>query len=347
MDFSFEKIIQETIDEYADVEFNDKGELQTDLPLVYQLAFEDRLPSIFKNGYSREWFGTAGGNFYCRGVYTTFNLKSTIRNSFTKAHLYGGAIVKLGLSSYDRYFICNKKIAQQVYGSKYTMEDQLKMLFEKFPEVYKKITRHYLYPTIINTNEHYTSNNVQALLDVLGGMRCGCEKELHRYDIRGFVFHGANDGDVTIIRDPKSIIPLAFSLDGAKTWDKKYFSEKTIQNSAKDYDPLIFLGADAENYVNPQNYRFINGFWVVQRKQDNKFNFMDDKKNILFNEIWFDALSKFDDKGRAMAKIGDLVFYVDKHKYVYEKQNDKYPLVNDDNTPMSINDVLTAIENMG
>lgn len=339
MDFNFEKIIQETIGEYVDVEFNEKGELQNDLPILYQCAFEDRLPSIFKNGFSREYAASAGGNYYCTALYTTFNLRSTIENSLTKSDLYGGAILKIGLKSYDRFLIFNKQIAKNVYGDKYMPEDQLKILFVNHPKELERIQKSRYYYDIITLRRERTGPNVAAFCEVMGGMRCGCDDKLNKYDIRGFVFNGANDGDVAIVRDFKAMIPLAFSLDGAKTWNKKYFSQKTIQNTAKDYDPLIFLGGDTNLYVNPQNYRFINGFWVVQRKVDGKYNFMDNKKNILFPEYWFDNASKFDRQGKAMVKIDDIVFYVDKFKHVYEKQNDKYPV-------MTFEEFLEELKNM-
>ena len=40
-----------------------------------------------------------------------------------------------------------------------------------------------------------------------------------------------------------------------------------------------------------------------------------------------------------MAKLGDLVFYVDKHKNIYEKQNDKYPA-------MELNEFLEELKNL-
>lgn len=337
----FKNIIKETIEEYIDnIQIDKYNNVTNDLPIVYQLAFEDRLPSIFKNGYSREFAATAGGNFYCTGVYTTFNLRSTIQNSLNKANLYGGAIVKLGIKSYERFFICNKKIAQQVYGKNFLPEKQLEMLFQNYPTVLEKIKQSPFYKDIIQIENPRTALNVQAFLRALGGMHCQADDNLNKYDIRGFVFHGSNDGDVAIIRDFKAIIPMAYSTDGAKTWNKKYFTDSTLRNSVHDHDPIIFLGADAAKYHNPKNYRFINGFMVVQRKEDMKYNFLNDKKQILFDEVWFDNASKFDEKGKAMVKIGDIIFYVDKHKYVYEKQNDKYPA-------MTIDELLMEIQNMG
>ena len=333
MGVNIKKIIQETIEEYIDnIVLGKDNKINRSLPTVYQLAFEDRLPSIFRNGYSREYFASAGGNFYCSGVYTTFNLESTIKNSRDKAHLYGGAIVKLGIKSYDRFFICNKRIAKEVYGVNYEPANQLKVLFKDLPNVYESIVNSPYYPRIISTTEHYTSNNVQALLSALGGMQCRADGNLEKYDIRGFVFHGANDGDVAIIRDPKSIIPLAFSTDGAKTWNTKYFSQRTIDNSANDHDPITFLGKDFDKYVNLKTFRFLNGFMRVQRKKDNKFNFFNNNKELLFPNVWFDDASSFDSKGKAMVRwdaTNDIfdngIFWIDKRRNVYSDSKDRYP----------------------
>ena len=340
MQYNVKKIIKETIEEYIDnIQLDKNNNVTNNLPIVYQLAFEDRLPSIFKNGYSREFFATAGGNYYCSGVYTTFNLKSTIQNSQDKASLYGGAIVKLGIKSYERFFICNKKIAQEVYGVNFHPAKQLEILFAEQPSLLNMIKHSPYYSTIIQTESHRTAMNVAALLETLGGMQCRADNNLNKFDIRGFVFHGSNDGDVAIIRDPKAIIPLAYSLDGAKTWNKKLFTKKTIENSANDYDPIIFLGGDVSYYKNPKTYRFINGFMRVQRNIDNKFNFLNKNKELLSESIWFDEASPFDSKGKAKVRIGDITFYVDKHLWVYEKQNDKYPA-------MSFEELLDEIKNM-
>lgn len=340
MNFSFENIINETIEEYVDnISLQSDGNLNRSLPTVYQCAKRDRIKSIFKNGYSREYFASAGGNFYTSAVYTTFNLQSSIRNSYVHADDYGDVIIKIGLKSFDRFLILNKKIAQQVYGKNYLPQDQLEILFSHNPKLLQRIKNSSFYQQIIQTYDKFTSNNVQALLYSLNGMRTQSDGDMIDNNIAGFVFHGGNDGDVAIIHDPKSIIPLAYSLDHGQTWQTDLLTQQTLDNSSNDYDPLIFLGSDAKKYVNPQNYRFLNDFWVVQRKQDNKYNFMDNKKNILFNEVWFDNASKFDTKGKAMVQLGDIIFYVDKDKDVYEKQNDKYPI-------MDINEFLEELKNI-
>lgn len=56
---SFRNLLKEALDEYLDVSFDDLKNDNHNLPIVYQLAFSDRLPSIFRNGMSREFAATA------------------------------------------------------------------------------------------------------------------------------------------------------------------------------------------------------------------------------------------------------------------------------------------------
>lgn len=318
------KILREEINEYLDTSYDDLRNNRHNLPIVYQLAFEDRLPSIFKNGFSREFAATAGGNYYCTGLYTTFDLNSTIENSKTKASLYGGAIIKMGIKSYDRFFICNKRIAQQVYGSHFRPEDQLEILFKDHPNVLQKFKQSSLYDTVIQTENKRTAMNVVAFLEILGGMLCRADNNLNKLDIRGFVFYGSNDGNVAIIRDFKAIVPLAYSLDNARTWKQDLFTKKTYDNTANDYDPIIFLGKDASKYINPKRYRMINGYMKVQSKKDGKFNFLDKDKNIL-SPIWFAKASDMDDRQFAFVMDDDgNTFYVGVDGY-YESEDDVYP----------------------
>lgn len=320
------KIIKEEINEYVDTSYDDLANNRHNLPIVYQLAFEDRLPSIFKNGFSREFAASAGGNFYCTGLYTTFDLQSTIENSKTKANLYGNAIVKMGIKSYDRFFICNKQIAKQVYGANFRPKDQLKILLKNYPDKLREIENSPYYNNIIQTEKRRTSSNVIALLGLLGGMFCQADNTLNDLDIRGFVFFGANDGNVAIIRDFKAIVPLAYSLDNATTWKTDLFSKNTYNNTANDYDPIIFLGKDVSKYIDPKKYRMINGYMKVQSKINGKFNFLDKNKNIL-SPIWFNKASDMNENQMAFVMNDDgETFYVG-HDGYYENEDDDYPFM--------------------
>lgn len=326
--FCFEQIINEIIDEYMDVSYENLSNDKHNLPIVYQLAFSDRLPSIFRNGFSREYAASAGGNFYCTGLYSTFDLNSTIKNSITKKSLYGDAIIKMGIKSYDRFFICNKTIAKQVYGKYFHPKDQLEILFKEYPVVLNYIKNSRYYNDIIQVENPRTAINVVAFHEALGGMQCRADDNLNKYDIRGFVFYGANDGNVSIIRDFKAIVPLSYSVDNGKTWKKDLFNERTFNNTAGDHDPIIFLGGNENYYINPRSYRVINGYMRVQRVLDKKYNLLDSETKQPISPIWFDGLSNMDDNGFATAVSreitdSDELFYVNSEG-CYETPNDTY-----------------------
>lgn len=320
------KLLREEINEYISASYDDLKRGNHNLPIVYQLAFSNRLKSIFKNGFSREYAASAGGNFYCTGLYTTFDLDSTIRNSITKKDLYGDAIIKMGIRSYDRFFIGNKRIAQQVYGNKWRFEDQLEILFKEYPVVLERIKHSPYYKDIVQTESKRTAANVQSLLHALGGMHCQADGSLNKYDIRGFVFFGLNDGNVAIIRDFKAIVPLSYSVDNGRTWKTDLFSKNTYNNTAKDFDPIIFLGKDVDDYINPKSYRMINGYMKVQSKRTKLFNFLNKDKEVL-SPIWFAKASNMDSKKMAfvMNEDGD-TFYVGEDGY-YESEEDDYPFM--------------------
>ena len=325
MERKLRRILRETIEEFIDNVSIDNLKSDTHgLPIVYQCAFSDRLPNIFKNGFSREYAGTAGGNYYCTGLYTTFNLRSTIENSKTKSSLYGDAIIKMGIKSYDHFFIANKRIAQEVYGAHWRYEDQLEMLFKGHERLLEKIKHGPFWNTITQTYSRITSQNVVALLQSLDGMNCKSDGILSQLGIMGFVFTGNNDGDVSIIRDFKAIIPLAYSVDHGKTWKNDLLSDTTLENTANDYDPIIFLGKDANKYVNPKNYRMINGYMRVRRKADGKYNFIDENTHEVLSPIWFDMASNMSSNQRALVKYNSNDFYVGEDGY-YESEDDVFP----------------------
>ena len=323
MEINLRQTIDETLDEFVDNVTMDSLKNDTHgMPIVYQCAFSNRLPSIFKNGMSREFAGSAGGNAYCTGLYTTFNLSSTIENNRTKAHLYGDAILKMAIKSYEGFLIANKRIAQEVYGDKWRFEDQLKILLP--PNELERLKRSPYYPDIVYPNNHYSSDNVKAFCIAMGGMSRGCDPKLNEFGIMGFVFHGRSDGDVAIIRDFKAIIPLAYSLDQARTWRTDLLTDETLENTARDFDPLIFLGKAVKEYVNPKSYRVINGYMKVQRKSDNKYNFINASTHKLLSPIWFENASPMNDNRRAFVKYNDNTFYVGEDGF-YETEDDEYP----------------------
>ena len=313
------------ISEYVkDISFEDiKNGNNGNMPCVYQLTFPNRLKSIFRNGFSAEFAASAGGNFYCKGLYTTFSLRSTIKNLQDKGSLYGTAILKEQIPSYEGFLIFNKEIAKQTYGNDWHYLSQLKMFFpdKKIGEWHSKG----ILSTITNEYEEWTAKNVQTLLHLgLSGMRCASDQDLTNYGVQGFLFKGHNDGKVCIIRDFKRILPLEYSLDGGQTFKNDLLTQRTFEKSFKEYDPEMFLGKDAPKYVSPEKCRMINNYMKVQRKTDKKYNFISEKDKSILSPLWFDMASDMGSNHMAFVSNQGETFYVGENGY-YENENDDFP----------------------
>lgn len=311
------------ISEYVDnVEWGDLvGDNSNNMQIVYQLTDKNGLKSIFKNGFSAEFAGGAGGNFYCKGLYTTTNLKSTLENLKTKSSLYGSCILKIYVPSFKGFLIFDRRIAKEVYGQNSSYYNQLKMFFP--PEKIEQWKNSGILYRITNEHEEWTSKNVIALFGGLNGMGRS-NQALSDYGVEGFLFKGHNDGHVCIIRDFKRVIPIAYSTDGGRTFKNDLFTKETFERSFKEYDPEIFLGKDAPKYINPQNYRMINNYMKVQRKSDKKYNFISSKDKNFLSPLWFDMASDMDSNHMAFVQNNGQSFYVGENGY-YENENDDFP----------------------
>ena len=317
------QIISEAINEYVDGinSVEDLNAASKNMEYVYSLGWFKNAKSIFTHGFSREFTGAGAGNLYGAGIYSTYNLKATQANLASHgAHEYGDTIFKIGLKSYDRFFIVNKSIAKRVYGPNYHPANQLEILLQDRPDMLQRIKSSRYYPQIINTNTNRTSANCIALLESLNGCCNASDSILNELDIRGFVFHGNRDGDVAVIRDFKAAVPLAYSRDGGKTWNTDLLSQTTIDNIAKDYDPIIFLGKDTKKYIKPEGYRFINGYMRVQRKSDKMYNLMDENHEFI-SDYWFEQLSPMGENGQATCVYEGEPFKIDT-AFIYDMDGD-------------------------
>lgn len=328
---NIKQIINETVEEYFNKSVTFDNVLnQSNFQTVYQVTPQNRLQSIFTHGYSREFTGSNAGNMYGAGIYTTYSLKSTQKNC---GGYYGNTIIKILVPSYNRFFICNKTIAQQVYGDKYRLEDQLNTLFKQYQPLLETIKQSKYYNDIVQTQDIYTSRNVQALLKALGGLRGVADPIVDKINIKGFIFKGHADGEVAVIRDFKCATPVAYSTDKGLTFKTDLFSKELFNKVQNEHDPIQFLGRFVNNFIEPQNYRLINGFMRVQRKYDGKYNFVYKPnennrkiKYLLPRNAWLDNASDMDENQRSkvyIKKLGDL--YLDKNGF-YENQNDTDPI---------------------
>ena len=70
-------------------------------------------------------FAAGHGAAYGKGIYTTYDLKSSLQNSNMRT--YGGTVVKSQVDI-SGFIVCDYDLAKQVYGQNYKLIDQIKVL---------------------------------------------------------------------------------------------------------------------------------------------------------------------------------------------------------------------------
>ena len=268
-------------------------------PVVYQITDRQNVDSIFRNGFDREFTGAKAGNVYGPGIYTTYDFNSTKKN-LNKREYYGDTIIKMVvLSKFKNFLIFDASVAKKVYGKDWHISSQLKNLFgEKQCEEWKRNgTWKYL-----TSRDEFTSGRALSIWKNIG------DEQLVGKGVGGFIFRGEYNGNVCVIRDFKSILPIAYSTDEGHTWNSDKFTQDTIDTVSYDVDNRTFVGKDIDKYKDTQKVstglnKRINDYILV-KTNDGKFNFIDDKKHQL-SPINFDAASPFRENGMAYVEITD------------------------------------------
>jgi len=267
-------------------------------PVIYQITDRRNVPSIFKNGFDRAFTGAKAGNMYGPGVYSTYRLSSS--NDNVKKGIYGDTFIKMiVLSKFKNFLIYNKEIAQKVHGENWRIESQLYMFFGK--EECEKFKRSGLWDGLTRI-EGRTSENVLRVWTRIG------DNELIKHGVAGFIFYGGHDGHVSVVRDFKNILPIAYSTDGGKTWKNDVFTQDTVDTIFNDVDGRTFYGKDIDKFQDTGKTdsalnKRINDFIMV--KKNGKYNFIDINHNLLSPYIDFDAASPIRGNGMSYVVINN------------------------------------------
>ena len=312
------RVVNESINEYndnkkgMDVEFfkNPKSKVYdkatkeewiNGYPVIYQITRKESLKSIFKNGFDREFTGTNAGNLYGPGLYSTYQFGSSVNN----AGKYGGVFLKiLVLSRFNRFLIFDVPLAKKIYGNEWEIEKQLLNLFgKKEVENFKKEG---IYNSLVNIRGWQTAPNALTAWQRIG------DERLVRYNIGGFIFHGNNDGYVGVIRDFKGLIPIAYSVDGGKTFKDDLFTQDTLDTIFYDVDFHTFVGSDIDKVSDTKNLKSglnkrINDY-VLTKTKNGKYNYYNPTNRKFLSPIDFDEASPFRENGFAYVEINDTLY---------------------------------------
>jgi hypothetical protein len=312
------------IEDSINYEFNDPDKFY-----LYHVAKKDKFQEIFKFGFESFFLGKNVGNMYGRGIYTTTDLHSSVINA--NRGEYGTVILKIQLLSYDNFLIWNTDIAKRVYGEKWKISDQLEKIVPK--EVIEeakniKFQDGSLY-SYINRYGGYTSEYAHAVYLSRNNFR---NKSIYDY-IEGLVFKGRRDGEVAVVKNVKNLVPLFYSLDNGKKWEKG-FSEKTIKHTIEDFDVDYLYGKRYKKTWVPSN-----GYAKVENSQ-NKINYVDKDGNEI-SETWLDSGGNFteykDSEGNKilLTTIGykGRILLLGIDGAIYETVDDEYPICFSDELP--------------
>lgn len=297
-----------TVDDFKDKRNNYYDKLSQEeyicgFPVVYQITDRRNLPSIFKNGFDREFTGSKAGNMYGPGVYSTYRLSSS--NDNVKKGIYGDTFIKmLVLSKFKDFLIYDKTVALRTYGKDgWRIESQLMKFFgsEECAKMRKSGVWRLITSDMIGRTAEYAYNVWRNFGD----------EYLIKHGVAGFIFLGGHDGYVSVIRDFKNVLPIAYSVDFGKTWRNDLFTQDTVDTIFYNVDGRTFYGKDVDKYTNTKDNksalnRRINDFIMVQK--GNKYNFLDVNHNELSPYIDFDAASPIRNNGMSYVVINDPKF---------------------------------------
>ena len=314
----------------TDFGVNVKGELtlsdiESGVPL-YHRPMDSRdsdamaiIKSLMTYGFSREYTGANGGNMYGPGVYNVYSLRS----SNEKARGYGKYIVRSYLlGGYKNFLVFNSDMAKQVYGDKWRINDQIRMLMpSRMAEDIISRFKPYM-------NDNSTTDSIKTsviavrITDYLGS-------RISQTKIRGIVYSGNHDGDCAFVRNFSDVVPHSYSKDNGRTWITA-ITDELIWRAGHNTDVDATL-RNASNEQGKKHFddtadRSINGYVIVYKGK--KANYFEVAENKLISDIWFDFASNFDENGEAS------VIYHNNKLTIGKYEDGEYVVYDEDGAPL-------------
>jgi hypothetical protein len=145
------------------------------------------------------------GMLYGQGFYATYDLDSQLKSNMKNK--YGNIILKVFIKAY-KFLIFDYDIAKKIYKDKYTLIDQLENM--KLLKYIKYLDDIKYYSTTLKRLK-YSSDIAYQMYKTESSIISS---------INGIIFTGRNDGKVIVAYEPNAIVPMAFSEDDGKSWNK-------------------------------------------------------------------------------------------------------------------------------
>lgn len=292
-----------TLREVIDKDFESfKKSIKNLIPL-YHCTTKEAAQGIIENGPSAEFTGK-NSNFYGRGFYTTFTLRSAVRNT---ENIYGTYIIKFGLSGGFKDFLFFDEEMNKKYNGNEPIESQIKRLCP--PEVIRELDkkgffdvlkrraygRHSRFDIPLSSDkarEFYLDLRGEKLSDdevppyvLKRGNVGGFYDELliSKTKVRGYIFVGGNDGEVCVVRDFNSLVPIAvFNPEKGKNplnpddegWEY-VLNNNNFDKAANQIDIATHIRGKYPQ--TPLSTKTICGYVMVKGRPSGKYNYVNVK----------------------------------------------------------------------
>ncbi len=266
---------------------------------TYTVGKKSQINSVFTHGYSRQFAGDAEGIDYGVGVYCniSYNDKETPKESLRRYsnNPGGNCIFKNELiGGLDRFLIFDEYFAKKVYGEHYQIKDQVYRLFPKdvADDLWKDMIRYMNMDTSPQGNRNHMRGRTAGLLQYMMSKRHKgnvanpkkYESIFGQYNIRGAIYHGMADGFCMVVYNYDEIKPVAYSIDGGRTYTEKNVRYtypdvvRKLKHMYKKVEYPIAIHCDNEIF-----------YFAKVQKQNGKFNYIDAVTKKEISPVDFDS----------------------------------------------------------
>lgn len=304
--------VNESIDEYVENASREEVEALTlggenqKYVFCYRLGHPDQTQSIAANSFSKEFRGTGKDNtdWLGSGTYGYINPRNTPSGN------YGSVLWKYAIpkSIIANHFITPDIRKAKNFGINLTFEQQLKKFF---PTEYESWKRSGKLQSIL-TPGHSESATIRKFLELaFKGGGGASDHYMHSHGVKGFIYDGNIDHNAILSLDDTILIPIAYkNLVGQdKSWHKVEITDELWNKTYNGYDPMAFLKGTYMDYGTPSdvmgNNRVRNGFMLVKRKSDGKYNFVKAPEGgrTFASSEWFELATDVNEEGIAVVRL--------------------------------------------
>ena len=286
---------------------------------TYTVGKKNQIDSLFTHGWSRQFAGDAEGVDYGVGVYCniSYNSNETPRESVArysrnpaencifKNYLEGGL---------DRFLIFDERFAKQVYGEHYLIKDQVYYLFPKdvADDLWSDMVRYMRMDTSPSGNGNHMRGRTAGLLQFMMSKHLRgnvanpkkYESIFARYNVRGAIYRGNADGFCMVVYNYDEIKPIAYSIDGGRTYISKKVKftypdvVRKLKHKYVSIDYPIAVECDGEIF-----------YFSMVKKKNGKYNYINAKTQEEMSPVDFDSCTSINpDNGMFQVEYNG-VFY--------------------------------------